>query len=267
MEAAQAIDLILASQPLALATDFDGTISPIAPTPGEAEVHPGCREALRSLSQTLPVVAIVSGRPAEEVRRLVALDGVVYIGNHGLERCERGAVHIEPAASQQVEHIGRIIRAARRVLTSPGLLFEEKGAAAAVHYRLAPNPELARVEVASVLRKLAAGTGVKVVEGRRVIELRPDLEVNKGTALFGLLDAYALRSAVYAGDDVTDADAFMGLRRWSSARDATAVTVAIDSPEMPERLRKDADVVLPGVEAWAEFLKRLVRGLEAGVTL
>jgi trehalose 6-phosphate phosphatase len=266
VDADQAINYLLAKQPLALATDFDGTISQIAPTPSEAKLHPGCRNSLERLSQVLPLVAIVSGRAAVDVWRLVGLDDVVYIGNHGLERWERGEISVEPMALNHVEHINRIVRAACRVLTSPGIVFEDKGTTAAVHYRLAPDPEFARAEATSVLRKLAAGTDVRVIEGKRVIELRPDLEIDKGTALFDLLNRYELRSAAYAGDDGTDADAFAGLRCWSTPGDRVAVAVAIDSPEVPQRLREEADLVLAGVEGWADLLKQLAQRLEAGGT-
>jgi trehalose 6-phosphate phosphatase len=264
MNAGQAINYLLGRQPLAVATDFDGTISHITPTPAQATVHPGCRESLEKLSHVLPLVAVVSGRPAEDVQRLVGLDKVVYIGNHGLERWERGELHIEASASKGVEHIGRIAEAARRALPYHRVVIEDKGTAAAVHYRLAPNPELAREEAGHLLRKLAAGTGVRVMEGRRVIELRPDAEVDKGTALSNLLRRYQLGSAIYAGDDVTDADAFAGLRCWSSAGDRGAVTVAIVSAEVPQGLSEDADLSLAGVEGWASFLEKLARKVDEG---
>ena len=267
MDAAQAIDYLLARQPIALATDFDGTISRIAPTPGQAKVHPGCRESLEKLSQVLPLVAVVSGRPAEDVQRLVGLDRVVYIGNHGLEKWERGELHIEGSVSKRLEHVSRIAEAARGALPYHRLVIEDKGTAAAVHYRLAPDPELAREEAGHLLRKLAAGTGVRVVEGRRVLELRPHAEIDKGTALSNLLRRYQLGSAIYAGDDVTDADAFVGLRCWSSAGYRTAVAVAIGSAEVPQRLMEDADLTLAGVEGWASFLEELARKVEEGGTI
>jgi trehalose 6-phosphate phosphatase len=267
MDATQAINYVLARWPLALATDFDGTISQIAPTPARAEVHQDCRKSLEKLSHILPLVAIVSGRPAEDVQRLVGLDNIVYVGNHGLERWEGGKIHIEPSASKRGELVRKIAEIARGALTCPGLVFEDKGTAAAVHYRLAPDPELAREEAGLLLRKLAAGTGVKVVEGRRVIELRPDPQISKGTALFDLLKRYQLGSAIYAGDDVTDADAFAGLRCWSSAGDRTAVVVAIGSAEMPQRIREDADLIVAGVEGWADFMEKLAGRLRAGASV
>jgi trehalose 6-phosphate phosphatase len=266
MDIAEAIDELLTAEPLGVVTDFDGTISYIAPTPAAAAIDPDCRKWLGKLSRMLPLVAIISGRPAEDVRRLVGLDKIVYIGNHGLERWEKGAIHIEPVVSGQAERTKRIAEAAQRVLTSPGLIFEDKGNTAAVHYRQAPDPKAAREEAASVLRKLAAGTGVKVTEGRRVIELRPDAAIDKGNALFDLLTRHDLASAVYAGDDDTDADAYGGLRRWSAAGERRALAVAINSPEIPRRLREDADLVLEDVEDWAHFLEKLVRGLAEGTS-
>jgi trehalose-phosphatase len=118
-----------------------------------------------------------------------------------------------------------------------------------------------------LLWKLAEGASFQVVEGRRVIELWPDPGINKGTGLWDLLKWYQLESATYAGDDVKDADAFAGLRRWSSAGDRSAVAVAIGSAEMPQALREGADLVLAGVEGWADFLEKLAGRVRAGGTV
>ncbi|HUW94972.1 MAG TPA: trehalose-phosphatase, partial [Anaerolineae bacterium] len=107
------------------------------------------------------------------------------------------------------------------------------------------------------------GTGVRVVEGRRVVELRPSVHVDKGTALFGLLRRHPVRAAVYAGDDVTDVDAFAGMRRWAQQEDGRSVTVAIASPEMPPELSNSADLVVDGVDGWADFLHALLTSLDA----
>ncbi|HUV72880.1 MAG TPA: trehalose-phosphatase, partial [Anaerolineae bacterium] len=214
MDLAQGVDHLLLAQPLALATDFDGTISEIAPTPELASVHPRCRDLLAQLTHKLPLVAVLSGRPAVEVRRLTGIGGVVYLGNHGLEWWQDGTSHIEPSVSKDLAMIRSILEAAQRALNLPGLAFEDKGAGASIHYRLTEDPVQARDEVLAVLHDLTRGTGVRVVEGRRVVELRPSVRVDKGTALFGLLRRHPVRAAVYAGDDLTDVDAFEGMRRW-----------------------------------------------------
>lgn len=263
MDVAQALDRLLLAQPLALATDFDGTVSEIAPAPDLASVHPRCRDLLAQITQKLPLVAVLSGRPAEEVRRLTGIAQVVYLGNHGLEWWQDGTSHIEPSVSKDVATIRSMLTAARRALNLPGLAFEDKGAGASIHYRLTEDPVEAREKVLAVLYDLTRGTGVRVVEGRRVVELRPSVRVDKGTAIFGLLRRHPVRAAVYAGDDVTDVDAFAGMRRWEQQADGISVAVAIDSPEMPVELSDSADLVVDGVDGWADFMHALLTGLDA----
>ena len=84
----------LVVSPFGLITDIDGTISEIAPVPQEAQVSPVCRGSLVILTEQLELVAAISGRPAVEAREMIGIDGMVYIGNHGLERWEGGVVKI-----------------------------------------------------------------------------------------------------------------------------------------------------------------------------
>ena len=257
----RAIDHLLDAQPLALATDFDGTLSHIVPSPELATIDLGCRESLAKLSEMLPLVAVLSGRPVEEVRQLVGLPGVVYIGNHGLERWEKGDRYVDPRASWYAPMIGGILERAHQELKLPGLLFEQKGVSASIHYRLAQDPAAARKLVATLLRDLAAETSVKVVEGRRVVELRPPLDADKGTALLDLLRKCTVGSIVYAGDDQTDLDAFRGIHHWAAQEDRWALALGVISSEMPPGLTEEADLTVEGVEGMAEFLALLAEAL------
>lgn len=259
----QAIEYLLEAQPLALATDFDGTLSEIAPSPELAEIHPRCRDSLAKLCEELPLVAVLSGRQVDEVRRLVGLPGVVYIGNHGLERWEKGETQVDPLVTRYARVIHSILERARQQLKLPGLIFEEKGVSAAIHYRQAENPDTAGEQVAGLLRKLAAYTGLKVVEGRRVVELRPPLDLDKGTALLDLLREYAVESVVYAGDDRTDLDAFEAIHRWGLCLGSRALAVGVISAEMPPDLAEEADLTVRGVEGWADFLAALAEALSS----
>jgi trehalose 6-phosphate phosphatase len=261
MHMQKAIDHLLGARPVALASDFDGTLSKIAPSPELASMHPGCRDSLAQLSEELPLVAVLSGRQVDEVRALVGLPGLVYIGNHGLERWEKGERYVEPRVSQYAPVIHRILERARQELTLPGIAFEEKGVTASIHYRLAQHPAAARRRIASLLRDLAAGTGVQVVEGRRVVELRPPLDLDKGSALLDLLRKYAVRSIIYAGDDQTDLDAFRAIHHWGLPEDRRALAVGIISSEMPPGLMEEADLAVEGVEGMARFLAMLVEAL------
>jgi trehalose 6-phosphate phosphatase len=263
MNRAEPLERLLIAPPLALATDVDGTISEIAPAPELAIVDPRCRELLAELANKLPLVAVISGRRLEDARRLVGVPGIVYLGNHGLERWQNGQTHVESAAVRDQAQIGTLLEAARSSLEVHGLGYEEKGIGASIHYRLCANPTTVRRQVMATLKELSAGTHIKIVEGRQVIELRPSVDVDKGTALFNLLAQYDIGSAVYAGDDVTDLDAFVGLRRWQEQEGGRSLAVAVLSPEMPPDLGQAADVVVEGVEGWADLMETLLTSLES----
>jgi len=257
----EGIEYLLDALPLALTTDFDGTLSEIVPSPQLAAIHPRCRDSLVKLSEELPLVAVLSGRQVDEVRELVGIPGLVYVGNHGLERWDKRDRCVEALVSEYVPTIHSILERARQELNLPGLVFEDKGASASIHYRSTPNVAAARKRVGSLLRQLAAQTGLKVVEGRRVVELRPAVDVNKGTVLADLLHRYAVQSVIYAGDDRTDLDAFRALHRWGFERGRRALAVGVSSAEMPPELVEQADLVVEGVEGWADVLDALAEAV------
>ena len=261
MDTQEAIYHLLNAQPVALATDFDGTLSAITPNPQLARIHPGCRDSIAKLRNDLAWVAVLSGRQVGEVRQLVGLPGVVYLGNHGLERWEKGNRYVEPQALPYAPVIRSILKRARQELKLPGLLLEDKGITGSIHYRSAQDPPAARKRIASLLRYLAVEAGLRVVEGRRVVELRPPLDLNKGTALLDLLRRYAVRGIVYAGDDETDLDAFRAIHRWGVEEEKRALAVGVISPEMPPGLLTEADLAVDGVEGVGDFLAALVKAL------
>lgn len=257
----EAIDHFLEAQAPALATDFDGTLSCIVKSPESATIHPGCRDSLAKLSEELTLVAVLSGRRVDELHELVGLPRLVYVGNHGLESWEKGVTCVEPRASRYAPVIHGILELARQELKLPGVAFEDKGITASIHYRLAPDPAAARNQVASLLRDLAAESGVRVLEGRRVVELRPPLDVDKGTAVLDLIRKYALGSVIYAGDDQTDLDAFRAIHRWALQEDKRALAVGVISSEMPSGLTEEADLTVGRVEGMADFLEELIDAL------
>jgi trehalose 6-phosphate phosphatase len=262
MDHTEALKHLLSAQPLALATDFDGTVSEIAPTPEEAVISSRCRNLLSKLAERLPLVAVLSGRSAAEAQRLVGLPRIVYLGNHGLERWQNGKTLVDPSVSRNFGAIASVLLAARAQLNLPGLRFEEKGSGASIHYRLARDPAAAKDRIVSVLQELTKGTELKVVEGRRVVELRPSVRVDKGTALFDLLTESPAGGAIYAGDDWTDLDAFAGLRRWQHRAGGQTLAVAVASSEMPRGLENAADLVVDGVEGWADLMDALLTSLD-----
>jgi len=220
----------------ALFLDVDGTLAPIVERPELAEVPEEARAELRRLRDTYALVACISGRTGAEAWRLVGVDGIVYVGVHGLE--------LAPDADAW--------RAPLRPFTAlewPWI--EDKGLTVAFHWREAPDDAAARAELEEIAEQ-AQGAGLEVRWGRKVLELRPPVDADKGTAVQTLLAEHRLRRGLYAGDDTTDLDGFRGLEGCE-----VAVRVAVVSAEAPPGLREAADLV---VGSPAELLE-LLRGL------
>jgi len=246
---------VLRQAPCGLITDIDGTISAIAPSPSRARVPPALRQLLRRLAQRLALVAAVSGRPAEEARRMVGVPEMVYLGSHGLERWAEGQVRRRPEVEPYIPQIEAALVELRYQLSGiKGLLFETKGATAAVHYRACPDPPRARQAILGALATAPSAQGLKVTQGKMVVELRPPLALDKGSAVAELVAEYGLRGAFYLGDDATDADAFLALRKLREAGRCASLGLAVVGPETPPQVRQHADLTLHGLAEVQRFL-------------
>jgi trehalose 6-phosphate phosphatase len=222
----------------AIFLDVDGVLAPIVDRPEDARVPHETRTAVERLASRYGLVACVSGRTGADAQRLVDAAGVRYVGTHGLE--------LEPEANEWRE---RLHAFAATVDWEP----EDKGLTVAFHYRNADDEAAARAFLEEVAER-ARAYGLVALFGRKVLELRPPVHADKGTAVRRLLDETGLQRALYAGDDTTDIDAFRGL---AAAGLEVAVRVAVTSPEAPPGLESDADVVVEGPAAMLEFLRAL----------
>ena len=206
------IEGLLRQSPFGLFTDVDGTISRTTPTPQQAQVSPSCHYYLSLLCPHLALVAAISGRPAATVRNMVGIDGMIYIGNHGLERWIEGRAE----SPGEAKHYSEIIKAVSEELEQPlsmeGISIENKGLTASVHYRLSPEPERAKRAILNTIRKAPLAGQLRTIEGKKIIDILPKGAANKGTAILELIQRYALRGGIYLGDDATDIDAFRAIR-------------------------------------------------------
>jgi trehalose 6-phosphate phosphatase len=216
--------------------DVDGTLAPIVARPELASVPDPTRDELRRLVGRYGLVACVSGRTGADAARIVGVDGAVYVGVHGLELAPeaerwRGPLH-EFAASVDWP-------------------IEDKGLSVVFHYRGAEDEEAALAELQGVASR-ANDLGLDARFGRKVLEVRPPVAADKGTAVRALLEQRGLRRALYAGDDTTDLDAFRGLEGLD-----VAVRIAVASAEGPPALRSAADIVVTGPEELVDLLHAL----------
>jgi trehalose-phosphatase len=224
----------LSGRPLVLLLDIDGTLSPIAPRPEYAIVPGVTQQLLADLVATPDVhLAVVTGRAAEDGRRLVCVDGAWVIGNHGIEVAPPGRT--ASAREDVAEFESRISAAADRACelaadpSRNGVLVENKRWTLSVHYRLA-HPRIVP-DLVKDMTATATELGLKVTNGKEVLELRPPLQVDKGSAAVELAETLgALRngaSILAAGDDRTDEDMFRALR--ASQPGTVTVRVGLDS--------------------------------------
>ncbi|CAN5759249.1 trehalose-phosphatase [soil metagenome] len=257
---------VLSMEPAGLFTDFDGTISPIALTPDLGQLHPRVRRPLTALVDQLEIVAIVTGRGAEDARQRVDVPGVRLIGNHGLEVVDGDVVRANPFAVAQSNVIAAAVSEIRSEMSSYSwadlLIFENKGVSASIHYRRVPDPESVRERLLTLGTPVVSKSGLRLTEGRLVIELRPAIDVNKGSVVHDVILEGQLKGAVMLGDDVTDVDAFRAIAALRNDG-LTGISVGINGPETAVEVREAADFLINGVEECADLLEVVARELSA----
>ncbi len=224
--------------------DFDGTLSPIAPRPDLARPVEGAREALGALVGRYAVIAVVTGRPAEDVAELLGVQGVRYEGVYGIEDAAR---NLAAALLPRIE---------RAAAVEPAAWVEDKGVSVAVHYRQAADPERARARLLSGLEAIAGEAGLSVVTGKMVLELVPAGRPMKGGTVERVAREARLEAVLYAGDDTADLEAFRALDSLAEQGIAT-VRVAVRGAGTPPELVEAADVVVDGPPALVGLLTGL----------
>ena len=207
----------LGGNPLLVLLDVDGTLAPIVSRHDEATVPVETRRVLDELvSRPGVIVALVSGRAAADARRMVGVDGVWAIGNHGCETITPdGDIEIDPRIAPYQPAIAKVAGTIQSLIAMvPGAVLENKTWTLSLHYRLADQGVVPRLHGA--VSELSRRHGLRMTEGKMIYELRPPAEVDKGTAALALarrLGALADDSSLmFAGDDATDEDGFRALR-------------------------------------------------------
>jgi trehalose 6-phosphate phosphatase len=223
-------------QRAAILLDVDGTLAPIVPRPEDAQVPDDAKGELSRLAKSYGLVACISGRTGQDARRIVQVEGVRYVGTHGLE--------LEPEAERWRGPI-------HEFAAGVDWPVEDKGLSVSFHYREAADEEAA-LEYLEEVAGRARAAGLVPRFGRKVLELRPPVRADKGTAVRHLLTETGLSRALYAGDDTTDLDAFRALDGLE-----LGLRIAVSSDEAPAELVRSADIVVGSPADLLALLRRL----------
>ena len=275
MRVSPAATLVEALEPLrsdpahaAVLLDIDGTLAPIVRHAADAHVPEATRSLLIEVAKRYGVVGCVSGRRAATARQIVAIGTIAYVGNHGGELLRPGATspEVDPELAAWTERIRRFaVRAYTAEHQRSRVRSEDKDTIAAFHWRGAPD-EAAAAAAAGEIAQRALEEGLTVHWGRKVLEVRPPVDLDKGLGIATLLRGLpgraggsAIATALYVGDDTTDLDAFRGLRSLVQAGTlTTAICVAVSSDEAPPELAAEADLVLDGTGGVRGLLEALL---------
>ncbi|HEY1914720.1 MAG TPA: trehalose-phosphatase [Streptosporangiaceae bacterium] len=253
-----------------LILDFDGVLAPIVDDPALSAMPDRVAATLERLAGLLGLLAIVSGRPADFLAARVHLPGVPLLGSYGIERIIDGVRHLDPAAEPWLGPVAEASRTLTDQLSDwPGVRVEEKAVSVAVHWRQAPDQAAAADQVRRVAALVAAQTGLRLEPGKLVEELRPPIEMDKGSAVSGLLANGKLAAeatpstatpatVAYAGDDLGDLPALRAVR------EAGGYALVVDhGTETDPALLEMADQSFDGTEAFAAWLAELVAAIGA----
>jgi trehalose 6-phosphate phosphatase len=245
----------------AVLLDVDGVLAPIVRHADDAHVPEPTRIALIAVARRYGLVACVTGRRATTARRVVSLGTITYVGNHGAETLRGGATAVEhdPEVAAWSKRMAEWADGAwNDRLHRLRVRAEDKDVIRAFHWRGAPDERAAEAAVRELADR-AAEAGLVAHWGRKVLEVRPPVALDKGRGVEHLLAGAAMHAAMYVGDDTTDLDAFEGLRRMEAAGEVqTALCVGVRSDETPPELEAQADVVVDGPVGVRGLLSALV---------
>ncbi|MGH3304738.1 MAG: trehalose-phosphatase [Streptosporangiaceae bacterium] len=237
----------------ALVLDFDGVLAPIIEDPEASAIPEPTAASLASLAASLGLVAVISGRPAGFLADRVRVPGIDLLGSYGMERLSGGRPHLDPAVRGwlgAVAAAGQLL--AEELQGVPGIRIEAKPASIAVHWRQAPDQVAAANLVRGSTGRAAAQTGLRLTPGKLVEELRPPVDIDKGSAVAALISAARPGAVAYAGDDLGDIPALRVVR------EAGGYTLVVDhGAETHPRLLTVADEVFPGTPGFADWLAAL----------
>lgn len=245
--------------------DYDGTLTSIVDHPDQAVMTEETRELLQELRSLKNItIAIISGRGLDDVICRIGIDGIIYVGNHGLEVRGAGIEFEDPLAPEQKEIMKEIYKTLKDNYRAHKLVYiEDKGSTLSVHYRRVSQgmmDDVGRI-FHTIIDPYVSEGSIEITEGKKVWEIRPifmgsEGPINKGAATFKLIKHLLKKekkaAVFYFGDDTTDEDAFKALKMYKNSLNIKAYSVKVG---LVNNSKSDADYYVRDVRSVKRFLK------------
>jgi trehalose 6-phosphate phosphatase len=257
------LQAILNAPRFGLLTDFDGTLCTFRPYPEMPHMSPRNADLIRAFSERLPLVALVSGRAADELQGVADLPGanIVYVGNHGLEELVNGEIIVAPEAAEWEHRLNAFYKELGEPIL-PTVRHQHKRITMSVTYRMAENPAQVRLRLKEKLDHINQNYGFLLHEGRTIWEVKPNVPLDKGTAITRLIEDYKLDSAIYLGDDLTDVPALQAIRTLREAGKIKGLAVGVLGETEVPLVLENADVLAHSVQEVENLLAWILERLQ-----
>ena len=241
-------------------TDIDGTISEITSTPEEAVITPSMKKELSKLKEKFRMVGVISGRSVKKAQSMVGVDGILYVGNHGMEYVNNGEIFIDPEAVKYLDNIKKNAEQLKNSELSKinGLMFEDKGICISIHYRKCKLQEDVRKKIIDAVNSIDTNE-LKLTEGRKLVELKPPISRDKGFIIEKIVEKYDLDRIIYLGDDITDFDAFTKLKELEKKGKIKTASILVLSSEIPDYVKSSSLFYVNSVDEVQRFFKWLLK--------
>lgn len=236
-----------------VATDFDGTISAISQRQSQAKIDPQAKKLLRQLRQKYKVVSIISGRQVMKLAKLVDLEGLFYVGNHGAEFLSNNNYWVDEEAKKIAPLLDEIYQ--KLLIYKHEFELDYKKYSLSIHYRRHAEPKQAEKQLQGLLSKYI-NPDLRIQRGRKVFDLSAK-HINKGNAVDYLINKHNLKYFLYIGDDRTDIDAFDKMTELKK-QGITTVKIALASNESPKDLVTKSDLKLNSIKELLDLFQRLL---------
>lgn len=247
-----------------LISDFDGTLSPIVDQAETAQLSPRIEALLKEMVTHISMLAIISGREINDLRKRIHFTEAKLIGNHGMEKWIDGRRVLADGVEEDQSAIASV-SAHLEERIAEGVWLENKGLSLSLHYRSAKDPQKFKQEQLLEMQKLANRYGLRLSEGRMIFEFKVNVDVNKGDALNDLAQENELNALIYIGDDITDMAAFAACKALRK-KGIKAYGIGVKSEESDPQVVASADYFLEGLTEVEDLLSWLMSERKASST-